>query len=83
MGKKAASLKKYGDFCSERCARRFMEGHFCDYEDCTNEPLVEVYRFGKDASWSYLCRKHFLQERKYIEKNGGGWCGADWRQRQG
>ncbi len=76
-GRKAVSLKKYGEFCSEKCARRYMEGHFCDYKGCTDEPFKEVYHIGKDSGWSYLCRKHFKQEEKYIKKYGGFWCGAD------
>ena len=28
-------------------------------------------------SWSYLCRKHFKQEKDKIAKKGGGWTTAD------
>lgn len=42
----------------------------CDYEGkCTNKAYREVYPFlmgGKHANkgWSYLCKKHFEQEKK-------------------
>lgn len=41
----------------------------CDYHgECKNIAYVEIYPklMGKkdDAGWSYLCRKHFKQERK-------------------
>jgi hypothetical protein len=40
--------------------------HVCDYHGtCTNNAYKEVYPMlvGKNG-WSYLCRKHFEQERK-------------------
>ena len=41
----------------------------CDYHGtCTNKAYREVYPFlgkkNKDHGWSYLCRKHFEQEKK-------------------
>jgi hypothetical protein len=41
----------------------------CDYHgNCKNKAHKEVYpgmlKNKKDAGWSYLCRKHFEQERK-------------------
>jgi len=74
---RAVSLKKYGDFCLEKCARAYMEGQFCDYRDCTNEPFAEVYHVGKNKGWCYLCRRHFGQEKKHILKSGGFWCKPD------
>jgi hypothetical protein len=74
VGKNKIELKKYGIFCSNKCAREFIEMHFCDYKDCTNEPYAEVYKVGKRDGWNYLCRKHFEQERNRIRKNGGFWC---------
>jgi hypothetical protein len=44
--------------------------HVCDYEGtCTNKAYREVYPMmmkGKHEGngWSYLCRKHFEQEKK-------------------
>jgi hypothetical protein len=76
VSKRIISLKKYGDFCSEKCARAYIEWHFCDYENCTNEPFAEVYHIKKTKGWSYLCRKHFRQEKEQIRKSGGFWCEA-------
>ena len=39
----------------------------CDYQGkCLNKAYKEVYRLilNGDSSWSYLCKKHFEQEKK-------------------
>ena len=49
--------------------------HICDYEGtCTNKAYREVYPLllkGKKRKegWSYLCRKHFEQEKKKFKGN--------------
>jgi len=46
----------------------------CDYQgNCKNLAFKEVYpdlrkKKSNGAGWSYLCRKHFNQERKRIGK---------------
>ncbi|MEK6792671.1 MAG: hypothetical protein AABX96_04860 [Nanoarchaeota archaeon] len=50
----------------------------CDYYgDCANKACREVYPilFGKDG-WSYLCRKHFEQEKKRL-KDKLAYCTLD------
>jgi len=44
----------------------------CDYHgDCKNKAYKEVYpgmlKNKKGAGWSYLCRKHFEQEKKFYK----------------
>lgn len=47
-----------------------MRRKTCDYHGaCKNKPYKEVYPFAlrgkyENKGWSYLCRKHFLQEQK-------------------
>ena len=54
----------------------------CDYEGtCKNKAYREVYpcmlgRKHKNRGWSYLCRKHFYQERKR-SKNKLPYCNLD------
>jgi len=41
----------------------------CDFRGkCTNKAYAEVYPFllkkSKSRGWSYLCRKHYMQEQK-------------------
>ena len=46
----------------------------CDYHgNCKNLAFKEVYPYmlkGKDKNrgWSYLCRKHFIQEKKKFKE---------------
>ncbi|MEK6890687.1 MAG: hypothetical protein AABX03_00965 [Nanoarchaeota archaeon] len=46
----------------------------CDYEGiCKNKAYKEVYPFllkkkHKKGGWSYLCKKHFLQEQKRYKR---------------
>src|SRR3989344_5836336 len=45
--------------------------HVCDYQGmCTNKAYREVYpsfmsKAHEDSGWSYLCKKHFEQEKKF------------------
>jgi hypothetical protein len=44
----------------------------CDYQGkCTNLAYAEVYLFlmkdNKKKGWSYLCRKHYLEEQKRLK----------------
>ncbi len=54
----------------------------CDYEGkCKNKAHMEVYpgMLGgkyKDRGWSYLCRKHYLQEQKRFKWKLPA-CGVD------
>lgn len=54
----------------------------CDYEGiCKNKAYKEVYpsMLGgkyKNKGWSYLCRKHFLQEKKRF-KGKLPYCSAE------
>ena len=54
----------------------------CDYHGtCKNKAYREVYpsqlsNAKKDVGWSYLCRKHFEQERKRL-KNKLPYCTLD------
>ncbi len=48
-----------------------MRRKTCDYHGtCKNKPYKEVYpcllpgKKNEDKGWNYLCRRHFLQERK-------------------
>ena len=47
----------------------------CDYGGtCKNNAFKEVYPMlmrgkHKNSGWSYLCRKHFLQEKKKYKNN--------------
>jgi hypothetical protein len=43
----------------------------CDFHgNCTNKAYAEVYPFlgkkGKKKGWSYLCKKHYLDEQKRL-----------------
>lgn len=50
----------------------------CDYHGtCKNKAFKEVYSPGKKMTWSYLCRKHFEQEKKKF-KGKLGYCSIDW-----
>ena len=48
----------------------------CDYEGkCKNKVYAEVYpdlgkHNKKDKGWSYLCKKHLIQECKSYKKKG-------------
>jgi len=49
----------------------------CDFEGkCKNKAFKEVYPPRK-STWSYLCRKHFEQEKKKF-KGKLGYCSIDW-----
>lgn len=54
----------------------------CDYDGiCKNKAFKEVYPMMlkgkyKDRGWSYLCRKHFLQEERKF-KNKLPYCSVD------
>ena len=50
----------------------------CDYHGtCTNKAYKEVYpMLISKKGWSYLCRKHFEQERKIL-KNKSPYCSID------
>ena len=44
----------------------------CDFKGkCTNKAHAEVYQMAmknsKKKSWSYLCKKHYLQEEKRLK----------------
>jgi hypothetical protein len=50
----------------------------CDYHGtCTNKAYKEVYPYlgskSNESGWSFLCRKHFEQERKRL-KNKLPYC---------
>lgn len=53
----------------------------CDYKGkCRNKAYAEVYPFllkrkTKNDGWSYLCKKHFMQEQKRF-KNKMPYCKA-------
>ena len=50
----------------------------CDYKGtCKNKAHKEVYPPGKDKGWSYLCKKHFKQEKEKF-KGKLGYCSIDW-----
>ena len=55
------------------------KGKICDYlGTCKNKAYMEVYpkNVKGDGIWSYLCRKHFEQEKKRL-KNKLSYCSAD------
>jgi len=48
----------------------------CDYKGCRRAPYCEAYKIGE--SWSYLCKKHFIQEHKRHGENYGWYLLTIW-----
>jgi hypothetical protein len=70
---KAGKIKMKAESGKVRCKiLRGKKVFLCDYHgDCKNKAYKEVYpgmlKKDKGADWSYLCRKHFKQERKFYK----------------